>query len=143
MFIEEIVQTFGDIIRMQRTIIRELEEEAEFLPAGQDFRQQSFMMSYVAPVEGFANDEQIKAKFTACMQRPGKEKSPFTINDYILRIQNLWRSFYSDYDAGKLPSELAELVIKDEIQPDSPLLNAYNHTILWKYIPKSMYSGMY
>ena len=126
MFIEEIVQTFGDIIRKQRVIIRELEEESEFLPLGQDFSRQNFMTSYIAPVEGFANDEQIKAKFTAHMQKPGKEKSPFTINDYILRIQNLWRSFYSDYEAGELPSELAESVIKDEIQQDSPLLNAYN-----------------
>ena len=127
MFIEEIVQTFGDIIRKQRTIIRELEEESEFLPIGQDFGQQSFMTSYIAPVDGFANDEQIKAGFTAHMQKPGKEKSPFTINDYILRIQNLWRSFYSEYEADELPSELAEAVIKDEIKQDSPLLNAYNY----------------
>ena len=124
MFIEEIVQTFGDIIRKQRVIIRELEEESDL---GQDFSRQSFMTSYVDPVEGFANDEQIKAKFTAHMQKPGKERSPFTINDYILRIQNLWRSFYSDYEAGELPSELAESVIKDEIKQDSPLLNAYNY----------------
>ena len=127
MFIEEIVQTFGDIIRKQRTIIRELEEESDFLPIGQDFGQQSFMTSYIAPIEGFSNDEQIKAGFTAHMQKPGKEKSPFTINDYILRIQNLWRSFYSDYEAGELPSELAEAVIKDKIKQDSPLLNAYNY----------------
>ena len=127
MFIEEIVQTFGDIIRKQRTIIREMEEESEFLPIGQDYGQQSFMTAYVAPVEGFANDEQIKAVFMAHMQKPGKEKSPFTINDYILRIQNLWRSFYSNYEVGELPSKLAESVIKDEIQQDSPLLNAYNY----------------
>ena len=127
MFIEEIVKTFGDIIRKQRELIQTLEEESEFLPIGQDYGQQSFMTAYVAPVEGFANDEQIKAKFTAHMQKPGKEKSPFTINDYILRIQNLWRSFYSDYEAVELPSELAESVIKDEIQQDSPLLNAYNY----------------
>lgn len=127
MFIEEIVQTFGDIIRKQRGIIRELEEESEFLPIEQDFSQLSFMTSHIAPGDGFANDEQIKARFTAHMQKPGKEKSPFTINDYILRIQNLWRSFYSDYEAGELSIELAESVIKDEIQPDSPLLNAYNY----------------
>ena len=127
MFIEEIVQTFGDIIRKQRGIIRELEEEAEFFQLDQEFSEQSFMTSYVAPIDGVANNEQIKAKFTAHMQKPGKEKSPFTINDYILRIQNLWRSFYSDYEAGELPSELAESVIEDEIKQDSPLLNAYNY----------------
>ena len=127
MFIEEIVQTFGDIIRKQRTIIRALEEESEFLPIGQDFVQQNFMTSYVAPIEGFSNDEQIKARFTAYMQKPGKEKSPFTINDYILRIQNLWRSFYADYTAGEIPNELAESVLQEEIRQDSPLLNAYNY----------------
>lgn len=127
MFIEDIVQTFGDIIRKQREVIQELEQMSELPPIGQDFSQQSFMPSYVAPVDGFANDEQIKAKFTAHMQKPGKEKSPFTINDYILRVQNLWRSFYSDYEAGELPSELAESVIREKIQSDSPLLNAYNY----------------
>ena len=125
MFIEEIIQTFGDIIRKQRGIIRKLEEEPEFLPLGLDFSQQNYMASYVAPVEGFTNDEQIKAVFTAYMQK--KEKSPFTTNDYILRIQNLWRAFYADYEAGNLPNELAESVIRDEIQTDSPLLNAYNY----------------
>lgn len=125
MFIEEIVQTFGDIIRKQRVIIRELEVESEFLPLGQDFSQQSFMTSYVAPVEGFANDEQIKAVFTSHMQKEGK--SPFTTNDYILRIQNLWRAFYAEYETGDLPNELAESVIREEIQQDAPLLNAYNY----------------
>ena len=127
MFIEEIVQTFGDIIRKQRGIIRELEDESEILPLNQDLSQQSFMTSYVAPIEEFGNDEQIKVAFTAHMQKPGKEKSPFTINDYILRIQNLWRVFYEDYEAGELPSELAESVIREEIQADSPLFNAYTY----------------
>ena len=125
MFIEEIIQTFGDIIKKQRGIIRELEEVPEFMPLGQDFSQQRFMASYVAPVEGFTNDEQIKAVFTAYMQKEGK--SPFTTNDYILRIQNLWRAFWAGYEAGNLPNELAESVMKDEIHSASPLLNAYNY----------------
>ena len=129
MFIEEIVQIFGDIIRKQRGVIRELEEksESELLPLGQDFRQQSLITSYVAPVESFENDEQIKVVFTAYMQNSEKKKSPFTINDYILRIQNLWRSFYADYTAGEIPNELAESVLQEEIRQDSPLLNAYNY----------------
>lgn len=128
MFIEEIVQTFGDIIRRQRELIRELEEETERLPFGQDFSQQSFMTSYVAPVEGFVNDEQIKSVFINFMVNgTEKKRSSFTANDYILRVQNLWRSFYADYEAGELPNELAESVIRDEIRPDSPLLNAYNY----------------
>ena len=125
MFIEEIVQIFGDIIRKQRGMIRELEEESEFLSSEQDFSQQSFIPSYVATIEKFTNDEQIKAVFTAHMQKKGK--SPFTTNDYILRIQNLWRAFWTDYEAGNLPNELAESVIKDEIHSASPLLNAYNY----------------
>ena len=128
MFIEEIVQTFGDIIRKQRVIVRELEGELENLPLAHDFSQQSFMTSYVAPADGFTNDEQIRAKFFDFMVNGAeKKRSSFTANDYILRIRHLWNSFYADYEAGELPSELAESVIKDEIKQDSPLLNAYNY----------------
>jgi hypothetical protein len=56
-----------------------------------------------------------------------KKRSSFTANDYILRVQNLWRSFYADYEAGELPNELSESVIQEEIRPEFPLLNAYNY----------------
>ena len=91
----------------------------------QNINQHSFMTSYVAPIEEATRDEQIKSVFVAYMKK--KDKSPFTTNDYILRIQNLWRSFYADYENGELPNELAESVIRDEIDTNCPLLNAYNY----------------
>ena len=125
MFIEKIVDTFCDIVQKQREVIQELEYVTGDLAANGNTSQHNFTPSYVTPTDGFFNDEQIRAVFTAYMQKEGK--SSFTANDYILRVQNLWRSFYSDYQAGELPSELAESVIEEEIKADAPLLNAYNY----------------
>ena len=137
MFIEEIVQTFGDIIRKQRTIIREMEEESEFHPIGQDFSQQSFMTSYVAPVDGYSNDEQIKAAFSAYMKNEGK--SSFTTNDYILRVGNLWQSFEHEYRTRQLGEDLLHLVSEEQISLEYPVLNAYRHIkALNRYVALNM-----
>lgn len=122
-FIEKIVDTFCDIIRIQRDVIRDLEDESEF----SDFNevpQHHSAASYIAPVESFTNDDQIKNAFAVYME--GEGKSSFTAGDYILRVQNVWRSFYSEYSEGELPKELSESVIADEIHSEYPLLNAYH-----------------
>ena len=125
--IEKIISTFCEIMDIQRETIHDL-SVVYTQPVGSNQYQHNYVSSYVAPVDGFTNDEQIKSVFINFMVNGTKKKrSSFTANDYILRVQNLWRSFYSDYEAGELPSELAESVIKDEIQQDSPLLNAYNY----------------
>ena len=123
-FIEKIIYTFSDIIKKQREVIQALEDESVFQPFSAP-TPNNYESSYVAPLEGFINDDQIKAAFDAYMKEEGK--SSFTTNDYILRVQNLWRSFYADYEAGELPNELAESVMKEEIHQESPLLNAYNY----------------
>ena len=125
MFIEKIVDTFCDIVQKQREVIQELEYVTGDLAANGNTSQHNFTPSYVTPTDGFFKDEQIRSVFSAYMQKEGK--SSFTANDYILRVQNLWRSFYSDYQAGELPSELSEAVIEEEIKADAPLLNAYNY----------------
>ena len=124
-FIERIIDTFSDIVRKQREIIQTVEFQSQTQPVGNVIAQNGFATSYIPTVSGFTNDEQIRAVFSAYMQKEGK--SSFTANDYILRVQNLWRSFYSDYQSGELPSELAESVIEEEIKADAPLLNAYNY----------------
>ena len=124
-FIERIIDTFCDIVRKQREIIQTIECQSQTQPACNVIAQNGFATSYIPTVSGFTNDEQIRAVFSAYMQKEGK--SSFTANDYILRVHNLWRSFYSDYQAGELPSELAESVIEEEINADAPLLNAYNY----------------
>ena len=127
MFIEKITDTFCDIIKKQREVIQVLEYEADFQPIN-SVVQNNYVSPYVASVEGFINDEQIKSVFINFMVNgTEKKRSSFTANDYVLRIQNLWRSFYADYETRELPSELAESVTMDEIQQDSPLLNAYNY----------------
>ena len=124
-FIERIIDTFCDIVRKQREIIQTIECQSQTQPACNVIAQNGFATSYIPTVSGFTNDEQIRAVFSAYMQKEGK--SSFTANDYILRVHNLWRSFYYDYQAGELPSELAESVIEEEIKADAPLLNAYNY----------------
>ena len=124
LFIEDIVNMLLDIIKIQRDVIRELECESEISHINVA-PQHNYIPSYVTPVDGFANDTQIKTEFTAYMEKEGR--SSFTASDYILRVQNLWRSFYADYEAGELPKELAESVIQEEIRAESPLLNAYNY----------------
>ena len=124
-FIERIIDTFCDIVRKQREIIQTVEFQSQTQPVGNVIAHNGFATSYIPTASGFTNDEQIRSVFSAYMQKEGK--SSFTANDYILRVQNLWRSFYSDYQAGELPSELAESVIEEEIKADAPLLNAYNY----------------
>lgn len=126
MFLEKIFKTMCEIIEVQRGVISDL----EFLESQQitvSVPNQSYVSLHTVPEEGFSNDEQIKAFFTAYMQKEGK--SPFTTNDYILRIQNLWRSFFEEYEKGNLPSELAESVIREELHTNFPLLNAYNYIV--------------
>ena len=124
-FIERIIDTFCDIVRKQREIIQTVEFQSQTQPVGNVIAHNGFATSYIPTASGFTNDEQIRSVFSAYMQKEGK--SSFTANDYILRVQNLWRSFYSDYQASELPSELAESVIEEEIKADAPLLNAYNY----------------
>lgn len=127
LFIEEIVNTLLKIIKLQRDVIQELEYESEISPINAA-PQHNYVSPYVAPVEGFTNDEQIKSEFINFMvYGTEKKRSSFTANDYILRVQNLWRSFYADYEAGELPNELSESVIQEEVRPEFPLLNAYNY----------------
>ena len=127
MFIEKITETFCDIIKKQREVIQVLEYEADFQPIN-SVAPNNYVSSYASSVGGFTSDEQIKSVFINFMIH-GKEKqrSSFTANDYVLRVQNLWRSFYEEYRNETLPSELAESVIRDEIRLESPLLNAYNY----------------
>ena len=125
--IEKIISTFCEIMEIQRETIHEL-SVVYTQPVNHNPSQHNYVSSYVDTPEGFTNDEQIKSEFINFMvYGTVKKRSSFTANDYILRVQNLWRSFYADYEAGELPNELAESVIQEEIRPEFPLLNAYNY----------------
>ena len=125
--IEQIISTFCKIMDAQRDVIHDL-SVVYTQPVNHNPSQQNYVSSQVAPTEGFTNDEQIKSEFiNYVVYGTEKKRSSFTANDYILRVQNLWRSFYADYEAGELPNELSESVIQEEIRPEFPLLNAYNY----------------
>ena len=126
-FIEKIISTFCEIIETQRDVIQDL-SIVYTQPVNHNPYQHNYVSSYVDPAEGFSNDDQIKAVFFNFMTNGSeKKRSSFTAGDYILRIKNLWSGFYADYEAGELPNELAETIIKEEIYPEFPLLNAYNY----------------
>ena len=122
MFIEKITDTFCHILQKQREVVMALEDEAN---AGSNISRSDSVLSN-PPIDGeYLNDEQIKATFYSYMHE--RNKSDFTINDYILRVKNLWRGFYADYQAGELPIELADSIVEDDIDLEHPLLNAYHY----------------
>ena len=136
MFIEKITDTFCDIIKKQRDVIQILEDEADFQPLGAPL-QNNYVSSYVTPVEGFSNDDQIKIAFSAYMKKEGK--SSFTTNDYILRVQNLWQNFEHEYRTRQLEEDLMHLVSEEQISLEYPLLNAYRHiNALNRYVALNM-----
>lgn len=136
MFIEKITDTFCDIIKKQRAVIQILEDEADFQPLGAPL-QNNYVSSYVTPVEGFSNDDQIKIAFSAYMKKEGK--SSFTTNDYILRVQNLWQNFEHEYRTRQLEEDLLHLVSEEQISLEYPLLNAYRHiNALTRYVALNM-----
>ena len=125
MFIEKISDTFLDIIKRQREVISQLEYDADCQPLYADFRYD--YMPYGASADReFTRDEQVKSIFYEYMIN-GQGMSSYTVNDYTLRIQNLWRSFYSEYERGELPKEMMESINADEINAQTPLINAYKY----------------
>ena len=136
MFIEKITDTFCDIIKKQREVIQILEDEGDFQPMGAPL-QNHYVSSYVAPTDGFSNDDQIKDAFSAYMKNEGK--SSFTTNDYILRVQNLWQNFEHEFRTRRLEEDLLHLVSEEQISLEYPLLNAYRHiNALNRYVALNM-----
>lgn len=132
LFIERMTEIFCHIIGIQRAVIESLEGETR--PAS------SYVTAYVPTPkrgEGYTTEEQVKSAFIRHME--ADNRSSFTINDYILKIQNLWRSFCSDYEAGILPAELTESVPMHAAKQENPLLNAYRYVdVLNLYVSMKM-----
>ena len=113
-----------------------MEDEADFQPLGATL-QNNYVSSHVASADGFSNDDQIKAAFSAYMKKEGK--SSFTTNDYILRVGNLWQSFEHEYRTRQLEEDLLHLVSEEQISLEYPLLNAYRHIkALNRYVALNM-----
>lgn len=148
LFIEEIVNTLLKIIKLQRDVIRELEYESEISPINAA-PQHNYVSPYVAPVENapvnklveeFTDDKQIKAAFIAYMEE--EHRSPYTINDYLLRIENLWKKYEFEYRSDKLKEEFSHSMIEEQISLEYPLLNVYhNIEVLNRYVARKIAEG--
>ncbi len=122
-FLDKIINTFCEIIDIQKDVINDITMEMEQVGLSSFSNQQAFAVDYSA-IKEFSDDKQIQNAFTSyCL---GKSKSSYTVNDYCSRIKNLWKLFYEEYKKGDLPKEL--IVNEEEINSDTPLLNAYHHT---------------
>lgn len=121
-FLDKIINTFCEIIEIQKEVINDVAMAAEQGGLSSAPNQQAFAVDY-SDIKEFSDDKQIQNAFTSyCL---GKGKSSYTVNDYCSRIKNLWKSFYEEYKKGELPKEL--IVNEEEINLDTPLLNAYHH----------------
>ena len=135
LFVEEMIDSFCKIMCHHREKIRNLEnngtnplvvspEEARRRLEAFDFTDH--YVSATPSAGGFTTDKQLQEAFTAyCLN---KGKSTYTVNDYCSRIRNLWKSFYGDNCRGELPEEMT--IGEDEVEDNSPLLNAYRHVDL-------------
>lgn len=122
-FLDKIINTFCEIIEIQKEVINEVAMAAEQGGLSSAPNQQAFVVDY-SDIKEFSDDKQIQNAFTSyCL---GKGKSSYTVNDYCSRIKNLWKSFFEEYKNDGLPKEL--IVNEEKINSDTPLLNAYHHT---------------
>ena len=121
-FLDKIINTFCEIIEIQKEVINDVAMAAEQGGLSSAPNQQAFAVDY-SDMKEFSDDKQIQNAFTS--HYLGKGKSSYTVNDYCSRIKNLWKSFYEEYKKGDLPKEL--IVNEEEINSDTPLLNAYHH----------------
>lgn len=148
MFIEKIVETFSDIIQKQREVIQVLESETDFSVLG-SAPAHNYVPAYVEPVEKapvnklveeFTDDKQIKAAFIAYMEE--EKRSPYTINDYLLRIENLWVKYEFEYRSDKLKEEFSHSMVEEQISLEYPLLNVYhNIEVLNRYVARKIAEG--
>ena len=147
MFVNEMIEAFCKIIEKQRERIAELEAEIDgdgggivtadrvcghaYIPASKSIS----VSDAFNPQEGFRDDRQLQEAFTAYCLRDGM--SSYTVNDYCSRIKNVWKSFYKEYQEGKLREEWSEMV--PSIPWDAVLMNAYDTIkVLRDYIEEKM-----
>ena len=135
-FIMKIISNFCEIMDIQRDMIDELRVVYR-QPLNPNLFQHNDTSSYMASIEEFTNDEQIKARFIAYMKDKGKVD--ITIDDYLLRVENLWRNIEQERKNGSLNENWAIVMEKNQPSPIYPLLNAYRYIeILKEYIAQKI-----
>ena len=126
-YFNEIINNFSDIIQLQKELIEELREKAEYTNniyyKGASFDGEANKETFMTTPSGaFTTDEEMQAAFTyylAC--KAEKKLSSYTINDYCSRIKKLWKSFCEAYIANELPDEFQEGI--EITSSENPFLN--------------------
>ena len=153
-YIDKIVDTFCEIIEIQRDIINESDyadmiaagygpdSTSSFVPSALNITEDALAQteidksthSYLPLMGEFQTDEQVRKAFynylkyhTVKETKDGRQKqlSKHTIYDYCSRIRVLYESFYKDLNEGKLEGKVP--VALDNIIPGKTFLNAYHN----------------
>ena len=151
-YIEKIIDTFCEVVEMQRDLINESDyadaiaagfgpvDTTAYIPVAQDsidrlgeFEQEKAMHPFLPPMGEFQSDEQVRKGFynylkyhTIKETKSGKQKplSKYTIYDYCSRIRVLYEMFYKEWQEGKLEGNVS--LCEEIILPGKTFLNAYN-----------------
>ena len=118
-FVEEIIDSFSEILGIQQEIIDDMKMEYENLPTGVQTKiDSSDDKFFVLPIGGFETEKEIVDAFSIYLEKV-EEKQPTTIYDYCSRIRKQWKEF------------------SNEEKPINPLLSAYNNIdVLSDYVGK-------
>jgi hypothetical protein len=118
-FVEEIIDSFSEILGIQQEIIDDMKMEYENLPmSAQTKMESSDDKFFVLPIDGFETEKEIVGAFSIYLEKT-EEKQPTTIYDYCSRIRKQWKEF------------------SNEEKPLNPLLSAYNNIdALINYVSK-------
>lgn len=108
-FVEEIIDSFSEILGIQQEIIDDMKMEYENLPmSAQTKMESSDDKFFVLPIDGFETEKEIVDAFAIYLEKV-EEKQSTTIYDYCSRIRKQWKEF------------------SNEEKPLTPLLSAYNN----------------
>lgn len=121
-FLDKIIGTFCEIMEIQRDVIYNTSLDIED-PNMYTVPNQYGFVPISKQSNSILDDKKIQEAFTTYCLSIGK--SSYTANDYCSRVRNLWKSFYAEYQQGRLPKEIE--IDEDIIKPDAPLFNAYHH----------------
>ena len=138
--VNKIMETLKETIEIQRGMIKQLEDENEYLSDivenvassfddeyEVEFKSENMLNAYMPLSQNrFETDKQLKKAFSNYLQyHNAKKLSKFTAYDYCSRVKNLWKPFYSDWQNGKL-DEIVNFS-NEGVVNESPLLNVYNN----------------
>ena len=123
-FFDEIINNLSDIIKIQKEMIEELNDE---------LRNEITYSGYLESLGETSNngrlesDEQLQNAFIRYFSYNVKKPlSSYTLNDYCSRLRNLWATYYEAMLQNDADLE-GIYISNEEFSSETPLLNVYNN----------------